>query len=94
MSMSICFVRYFFISFVLLLFWGSDLTYLIDWNIIILNSRSVIMTLFFASMFLLCMGFVSVISSLVVLYSDDFIFGDLSIFRFIMSVTIPLLWLS
>lgn len=33
-------------------------------------------------------GFVFVISSLVILYSDDFIPGDLSVFRFIMLVFI------
>ena len=34
-------------------------------------------------MSLLFMGFVFIISSLVILYSDDYIFGDLNIVRFI-----------
>ena len=34
-------------------------------------------------MSLLFMGFVFIISSLVILYSDDYMFGDLNIVRFI-----------
>jgi NADH-ubiquinone oxidoreductase chain 5 len=37
-------------------------------------------------MSLLFMGFVFIISSLVILYSDDYIFGDLNIVRFILLV--------
>jgi len=37
-------------------------------------------------MSLLFMGFVFIISSLVILYSDDYMFGDLNIIRFIMLV--------
>jgi len=37
-------------------------------------------------MSLLFMGFVFIISSLVILYSDDYIFGDLNIIRFILLV--------
>ena len=58
MSMSICFVRFVFISFGFFLFWGSDLVYWIDWNIFRLNSRSVIVTFLFVSMFFLFMEFV------------------------------------
>nr|YP_009350631.1 NADH dehydrogenase subunit 5 [Bulbitermes laticephalus]AQP27507.1 NADH dehydrogenase subunit 5 [Bulbitermes laticephalus] len=54
-----------------------------DWNIITLNGSSVIMTFLFDWMSLLFMGFVFIISSLVILYSDDYMFGDLSIVRFI-----------
>nr|AQP26945.1 NADH dehydrogenase subunit 5 [Procapritermes sp. 1 TB-2017] len=60
--------------------------YFIDWNIITLNSSSIIMTFLFDWMSLLFMGFVFIISSLVILYSDDYMFGDLSIVRFIMLV--------
>jgi len=48
-----------------------------------LNGRSVIMTFLFDWMSLLFMGFVFIISSLAILYSDDYMFGDLNIFRFI-----------
>jgi len=34
------------------------------------------------------MGFVFIISSLVILYSDDYVFGDLNIIRFIILVLI------
>nr|YP_009351372.1 NADH dehydrogenase subunit 5 [Foraminitermes rhinoceros]AQP29421.1 NADH dehydrogenase subunit 5 [Foraminitermes rhinoceros] len=64
----------------------SDLVYFIDWNIITLNGSSVIMTFLFDWMSLLFMGFVFIISSLVILYSDDYMFGDLNISRFIMLV--------
>jgi NADH-ubiquinone oxidoreductase chain 5 len=37
-------------------------------------------------MSLLFMGFVFIISSLVILYSDDYMFGDLNIVRFILLV--------
>jgi NADH-ubiquinone oxidoreductase chain 5 len=39
-------------------------------------------------MSLLFMGFVFIISSLVILYSDDYMFGDLNIVRFISLVLI------
>jgi len=88
--MSICFVRF---VFLFLLGWSccvlgsyfiiNDLVYFIDWNIIALNGRSVIMTFLFDWISLLFMGFVFIISSLVILYRDDYIFGDLNIVRFI-----------
>nr|URH16904.1 NADH dehydrogenase subunit 5 [Nasutitermes gracilirostris] len=90
MFMSICFVSFIFLF---LLGWGccilgsyfimSDLVYFIDWNIITLNGSSVIMTFLFDWMSLLFMGFVFIISSLVILYSDDYMSGDLNIVRFI-----------
>nr|AQP29167.1 NADH dehydrogenase subunit 5 [Microcerotermes nr. havilandi TBRU3.18a] len=57
-----------------------------DWNIITLNGSSIIMTFLFDWMSLLFMGFVFIISSLVILYSDDYMFGDLNIVRFILLV--------
>ena len=66
----------------------NDLVYFIDWNIITLNSRSVIMTSLFYWMSLFFIGFVFIISSLVILYSDDYVFGDLNIVRFISMVLI------
>jgi len=88
--MSICFVRF---VFLFLLGWSccalgsyfiiNDLVYFIDWNIITLNGSSVIMTFLFDWMSLLFMGFVFIISSLVILYRDDYMFGDLNIVRFI-----------
>nr|AQP28729.1 NADH dehydrogenase subunit 5 [Nasutitermes sp. 2 TB-2017] len=57
-----------------------------DWDIITLNGSSVIMTFLFDWMSLLFMGFVFIISSLVILYSDDYMSGDLNIVRFILLV--------
>nr|AQP28268.1 NADH dehydrogenase subunit 5 [Anoplotermes group sp. Q TB-2017] len=64
----------------------GDLVYFIDWNIITMNGSSIIMTFLFDWISLLFMGFVFIISSLVILYSDDYMFGDLNIVRFIMLV--------
>nr|YP_009350488.1 NADH dehydrogenase subunit 5 [Orientotermes emersoni]AQP27186.1 NADH dehydrogenase subunit 5 [Orientotermes emersoni] len=64
----------------------NDLVYFVDWNIITLNGSSVIMTLLFDWMSLLFMGFVFIISSLVILYSEDYMFGDMNIVRFIVLV--------
>jgi NADH-ubiquinone oxidoreductase chain 5 len=44
------------------------------------------MTFLFDWMSLLFMGFVFIISSLVILYIDDYMFGDLNIVRFIILV--------
>lgn len=62
------------------------MVYFIDWNIITLNGRSVIMTFLFDWISLLFMGFVFIISSLVILYRDDYMFGDLNVVRFILLV--------
>nr|AQP28448.1 NADH dehydrogenase subunit 5 [Promirotermes sp. A TB-2017] len=62
------------------------MVYFIDWNIVTLNGSSIIMTFLFDWMSLLFMGFVFIISSLVILYSDDYMFGDLNIVRFILLV--------
>jgi hypothetical protein len=65
----------------------NDLVYFIDWNIITLNGRSVIITFLFDWTSLMFMEFVFIISSLFILYSDDDIFGDLNIIRFIILVS-------
>nr|AIY61900.1 NADH dehydrogenase subunit 5 [Basidentitermes aurivillii] len=91
--MSVCLISFIFLFFLGLFccFFGlyfimSDLVYFIDWNIITLNGSSIIMTFLFDWMSLLFMGFVFIISSLVILYSDDYMFGDLSLVRFIFLV--------
>nr|WHM51843.1 NADH dehydrogenase subunit 5 [Cahuallitermes intermedius] len=90
MFLSICFISFVFLfltgcfcCFCGVYFIMNDLIYFIDWNIITLNGSSVIMTFLFDWMSLLFMGFVFIISSLVILYSDDYMFGDLNIVRFI-----------
>jgi NADH-ubiquinone oxidoreductase chain 5 len=91
--LSICFVSFIFL-FVLgvFLFFGgfyfvlNDLVYFIEWDIITLNSSRIVMTFLFDWMSLSFMGFVFFISSLVILYRDDYIYGDLNINRFILLV--------
>nr|URH16451.1 NADH dehydrogenase subunit 5 [Kalotermitidae sp. A SH-2022a] len=92
-NLSICFV-----SFILLLLFGvcsfvagvyfvlNDLVYFIEWNVVTLNSGSVVMTFLLDWMSLSFMGFVFFISSLVILYSDDYMHGDYNINRFILLV--------
>nr|YP_010227820.1 NADH dehydrogenase subunit 5 [Cryptocercus changbaiensis]UDD86593.1 NADH dehydrogenase subunit 5 [Cryptocercus changbaiensis] len=91
--LSICFVSFIFLFmlgiFLVLLgfyFLMSDLIIFIEWDIISLNSSSVVMTFLFDWMSLIFMGFVFFISSLVILYSDDYMHGDLNINRFILLV--------
>nr|QXT44473.1 NADH dehydrogenase subunit 5 [Apicotermitinae gen. L sp. CMRT172] len=93
MFMSICFISFVFLfllgwffCFLGFNFIMSDLVYFVDWNIVTLNGSSVIMTFLFDWISLLFMGFVLIISALVILYSDDYMYGDLNIVRFIMLV--------
>nr|URX54234.1 NADH dehydrogenase subunit 5 [Neotermes sp. 6 AB-2022a] len=93
LSLSICFVSFVFLlaSGVLLFFGGfyfvlNDLIYFIEWDIITLNSGSVVMTFLLDWMSLSFMGFVFFISSLVILYSEDYMHGDININRFILLV--------
>nr|URX52722.1 NADH dehydrogenase subunit 5 [Incisitermes nr. barretti] len=64
----------------------NDLVYFIEWDIITLNSMSVVMTFLFDWMSMTFTGFVFFISSLVILYSDDYMRGDIDINRFILLV--------
>ena len=70
----ICFY-FFWVDFVV--FYGvyfiiNDLIYFIDWNIITLNGRSIIITFLFDWISILFIGFVFIISSLVIVYSDNY----------------------
>nr|YP_009479245.1 NADH dehydrogenase subunit 5 [Cryptocercus meridianus]AVT43913.1 NADH dehydrogenase subunit 5 [Cryptocercus meridianus] len=91
--LSMCFVSFIFLFmlgiFLVLLgfyFLMYDLIIFIEWEIISLNSSSIVMTFLFDWMSLIFMGFVLFISSLVILYSDDYMYGDLNINRFILLV--------
>nr|YP_010227846.1 NADH dehydrogenase subunit 5 [Cryptocercus pudacuoensis]UDD86632.1 NADH dehydrogenase subunit 5 [Cryptocercus pudacuoensis] len=91
--LSLCFVSFIFLFmlgiFLVLLgfyFLVSNLIIFIEWNIVSLNSSSIVMTFLFDWMSLIFMGFVLFISSLVILYSDDYMHGDLNINRFVMLV--------
>nr|URX53610.1 NADH dehydrogenase subunit 5 [Cryptotermes sp. 3 AB-2022a] len=91
--LSICFIGFVFLFLLgVFLFMGgfyfvlSDLVYFIEWEIVTLNSSSVVMTFLFDWMSLIFTGFVFFISSLVILYSEDYMHGDLNINRFILLV--------
>jgi NADH-ubiquinone oxidoreductase chain 5 len=62
----------------------NDLVYFIEWDIITLNSTRVVITFLFDCISLVFIGFVFLITSLVILYRDDYIHGDLNINRFIL----------
>nr|AVN67661.1 NADH dehydrogenase subunit 5 [Parcoblatta pensylvanica] len=61
----------------------NDLVYFIEWEIVMLNSSCIVMTFLFDWMSLVFMSFVFLISSLVILYSEDYMYGDLNLSRFI-----------
>uniref|UniRef100_A0AAU7BAI5 NADH-ubiquinone oxidoreductase chain 5 n=1 Tax=Ischyroplectron isolatum TaxID=3073460 RepID=A0AAU7BAI5_9ORTH len=72
----------------ILMGWGFyfiyiDYSVLIEWYLVNLNSSSISMVLILDWMSLIFMGFVLFISSLVIYYSDEYMLGDLNIYRFI-----------
>nr|AVE15669.1 NADH dehydrogenase subunit 5 [Haania sp. JZ-2017] len=90
---SLCFISFFFLlfmsilSFMLGLFCiSNDLIFIIEWEIFSLSSSLIIMTLLLDWMSLLFMSFVMMISSLVILYSEDYMKGDIILNRFIFLV--------
>nr|WHU31457.1 NADH dehydrogenase subunit 5 [Claassenia sp. 2 YNX-2023a] len=89
-SLSICLVSFIVLFLSALLSVGLgvyllslDMVYFIEWEILSLNSGSVVMTLLFDWMSLIFMGFVLFISSLVIFYSEEYMGSDLNISRFI-----------
>nr|YP_010947045.1 NADH dehydrogenase subunit 5 [Margattea spinifera]WGO57854.1 NADH dehydrogenase subunit 5 [Margattea spinifera] len=93
MYLGVCMLSflYLFMSSLMLLLLGfyfimSDLIFFVEWEFITLNSSSIVMTFLLDWMSLMFMGFVFFISSLVILYSDDYMVGDLNINRFIFLV--------
>nr|ASM82638.1 NADH dehydrogenase subunit 5 [Bittacus planus] len=92
-SLSICFISFIILmSLSVLLFWSGvsflnlDLTYFIEWEILSLNSNSIVMTILLDWMSLMFMSFVLFISSLVIFYSEEYMGGDININRFILLV--------
>nr|YP_010046680.1 NADH dehydrogenase subunit 5 [Tripteroides tasmaniensis]QPJ78611.1 NADH dehydrogenase subunit 5 [Tripteroides tasmaniensis] len=63
-----------------------DLVYFIEWEIVSLNSMSVVMTFLFDWMSLMFMSFVLFISCLVIFYSNQYMESDFNINRFILLV--------
>nr|AFQ62273.1 NADH dehydrogenase subunit 5 [Haliplus flavicollis] len=90
---SICFISFiflFFMSMILLLFSLKflilDYILFIEWELMSLNSNSIVFSILFDWMSLMFMSFVLFISSMVIFYSDQYMDGDLNINRFIMLV--------
>nr|YP_010267391.1 NADH dehydrogenase subunit 5 [Neoperla bimaculata]UIF93991.1 NADH dehydrogenase subunit 5 [Neoperla bimaculata] len=92
-SLSICFVSWLFLFMISVFcvfmgfyFISQDLVYFIEWEVLSLNSSSIVMTLLLDWMSLIFMGFVLFISSLVIFYSAEYMGGDFNINRFIILV--------
>nr|QZP41185.1 NADH dehydrogenase subunit 5 [Geoscapheus dilatatus] len=88
--MTICYISYIFLFFSSITLFSlsfyfimNDLIYFIEWEIVNINSGCVVMTLLFDWMSLLFLSFVFFISSLVILYSDYYMYGDCNMNRFI-----------
>nr|URX53662.1 NADH dehydrogenase subunit 5 [Bifiditermes nr. madagascariensis] len=93
MGVSICVISFILLfsagvfSFVVgVYFVMNGLVYFIEWGVVTLNSGSVVMTFLFDWMSMSFVGFVFFISSLVILYSEDYMHGDCNINRFILLV--------
>nr|YP_010730126.1 NADH dehydrogenase subunit 5 [Nevromus intimus]WEG22759.1 NADH dehydrogenase subunit 5 [Nevromus intimus] len=93
MYLSICLISFYFLMscslfffFMFLNFVLNDLVIFIEWELLSLNSCSIVMTLLFDWMSLLFMSFVLFISSLVIYYSMGYMYGDYNMNRFIILV--------
>nr|AML60304.1 NADH dehydrogenase subunit 5 [Mesembrinella sp. ACMJ-2016] len=69
-----------------LIFIMTDMVVFIEWEVVSMNSLSIVMTLLFDWMSLIFMSFVLMISSLVIYYSKEYMSSDYKINRFIMLV--------
>nr|AML25543.1 NADH dehydrogenase subunit 5 [Staphylinidae sp. BMNH 1274704] len=92
--LSICYIYFgmFFIFslisfFLSLMFMLMDYSLILEYELLTLNSSSIMMTILLDWMSLLFMSFVLFISSMVILYSIDYMMGDKNINRFIMLVS-------
>nr|YP_004935212.1 NADH dehydrogenase subunit 5 [Ptychoptera sp. ATB-2011]AET13024.1 NADH dehydrogenase subunit 5 [Ptychoptera sp. ATB-2011] len=91
--LSICLISFIFLFicsitsfFCGLNFLMSDLTIFIEWEVLSLNSCSIVMTFLLDWMSLIFMSFVLLISSLVIYYSKEYMSEDVNINRFILLV--------
>nr|AFQ62284.1 NADH dehydrogenase subunit 5 [Parocyusa longitarsis] len=92
--MSICLIYFgLFLIFSILMFLFSiyfmvlDYSLILEYEVLTINSSSILMTILLDWMSLLFMSFVLFISSMVILYSKDYMHGDMNINRFIMLVS-------
>nr|YP_010414539.1 NADH dehydrogenase subunit 5 [Glenoleon pulchellus]URT60705.1 NADH dehydrogenase subunit 5 [Glenoleon pulchellus] len=93
MGLSICLISFCFLLLFSILnfisglyFVINDLVIFVEWEVLTLNSSSVVMTILLDWMSLIFMSFVLFISSMVIYYSDDYMKGDENLVRFIILV--------
>nr|ARH55215.1 NADH dehydrogenase subunit 5 [Teredus cylindricus] len=91
--MSICLVySSTFLMMSILMFFSSlnflylDYSLMLEFNLLSVNSSLIMMTILFDWMSLLFMSFVLFISSMVIYYSEEYMYGDINLNRFIMLV--------
>nr|YP_010443278.1 NADH dehydrogenase subunit 5 [Danaus genutia]UTE83790.1 NADH dehydrogenase subunit 5 [Danaus genutia]UXR11461.1 NADH dehydrogenase subunit 5 [Danaus genutia] len=90
---SICFISFFFFFFfmfmnllMMIFFITSNLTIMIEWEIISFNSVNIVMSILLDWMSLLFMMFVLLISSSVIYYSKSYMSSEINLNRFIILV--------
>nr|QOV03262.1 NADH dehydrogenase subunit 5 [Orfelia nemoralis] len=90
---SICYISFLFLLMLSFFLLGVSLLFLInstiiffEWEVVSMNSMSLIMTFLFDWMSLMFMSFVLFISSLVILYSKEYMEMEKNLIRFIMLV--------
>nr|YP_010259506.1 NADH dehydrogenase subunit 5 [Ahamus yushuensis]UIX24746.1 NADH dehydrogenase subunit 5 [Ahamus yushuensis] len=91
--MSICLISFFFlfmmslfILFIGLFFIMNNMVIMIEWEIISLNSNMMVMTILLDWISLFFMGFVLLISSVVIMYSKSYMSSEMNLNRFIILV--------
>nr|YP_010146974.1 NADH dehydrogenase subunit 5 [Conosia irrorata]QQP21496.1 NADH dehydrogenase subunit 5 [Conosia irrorata] len=82
----ILFLMSFFLFILSIIFLMMDMVYFFEWELVSLNSSSIVMTFLFDWISLLFMSFVLLISSVVIYYSKEYMSEDFNINRFIMLV--------
>nr|WKU84065.1 NADH dehydrogenase subunit 5 [Orthoprosopa multicolor] len=88
-----CLINFFFLMFMSIMLLMFSLYFILneyivflEWEVVSLNSTSIVMTFLFDWMSLMFMSFVLLISSLVIYYSKEYMIDDVNINRFIMLV--------
>nr|YP_010022241.1 NADH dehydrogenase subunit 5 [Neurigona zhejiangensis]QOL12431.1 NADH dehydrogenase subunit 5 [Neurigona zhejiangensis] len=91
--LSVCLISFIFLLMISISLFITGINFLMDdyvlfieWEIVSLNSSSIVMTFLFDWMSLMFMSFVLLISSLVIYYSMEYMSGDYNINRFIILV--------
>nr|ALO76095.1 NADH deshydrogenase subunit 5 [Clambus sp. CLA01] len=93
MIISICYISFIMLLilsmnsfFFSLLFMMNDFVMILDYQLVSVNSSIISMALLFDWMSLMFMSFVFFISSMVILYSEEYMLGDINLNRFIILV--------